>query len=151
MLRAHLIPVLIGERAYALADAMRARRECILALLDLLDDLLPPVGGVGASGDGRFSAGPTDGERCDRKTDSALGGYHGCRLDKSLEKNRHVSTSLEIGGVVLGLHGHWARAALSDSLVPELLLQPALEIAAFHAHPSSRLCMAPKYPFLALI
>jgi hypothetical protein len=79
--------MLISEGVYALADAMRARRECILALLDLLDDLLPPVGGVCASGDGRLGAGPTDGESRDRETDRALAGYHGCRLDKSLDQN----------------------------------------------------------------
>jgi hypothetical protein len=83
MLRAHLLPVLIREGAYALADAVRARRECVFAFLDLLNDLLPPVGGVDAAGDGGLRTRRTDGEYRDRETDGALGGHQSHRISKS--------------------------------------------------------------------
>jgi hypothetical protein len=68
----HLLPVLVRERADAGPDAVRARRQSVFARLDLLDDLLAPVLGIGASGDGGFRAYPADRQRGDSEADRAF-------------------------------------------------------------------------------
>ncbi len=76
VLRAHIRPMLLRERTDTVADAVRSRREGILARLNLLYDLMPPVAGVGAAGDRRFGGDPSDRERGHGETDGALGRHH---------------------------------------------------------------------------
>ena len=133
MITAHLLAVLLGERADALTDPVRAGRQRIFALTDLLHYLLPPVAGVGATGDRSLGAGPTYGERRYGESDRSLGRDHACRMGEK----RHMKTSLEICSVVLGLRGDRAGAVSSGSFGLKLLLQPLVEsVATFHAHSS---------------
>jgi hypothetical protein len=135
VLRADLRPMRLGEGADALADSMLARGESVLALVDLIDDSLAPVGGVGAACDRRLrgDARSTYGEQSDCKTDGSLGRDHGYRLGE----DGHMKTSLEICGVVLRLDRRWAGAASFRSFLVKLLLQPLVEsVAASHAHSS---------------
>lgn len=58
-----MLPVLRCKAADALTDAMAARRNRELALLHLLDHLVPPDRGVGAARDDGFRGGSCSDDR----------------------------------------------------------------------------------------
>jgi hypothetical protein len=76
---AHLLAVLLGEVADALADPVLIRAEVVLAADDLLPDLMAPVEGVRVPGDGGLCRNTTPGResgggRCDGHLGLGRGG-----------------------------------------------------------------------------
>jgi len=132
---ADLRTVLLRERADALTDSVRARRQRSFALVYLLNDLLPPIAWICAASGGGLDRNACRAyrEQGRREPDGPLGGDHADRLSEK----RHVKTSLEICGVVLRLRRDGAGPGALSSCVLKLLLQPTVEsVSAFHAHSS---------------